>query len=68
MKASQFNAEKTSSFRLTENGYIKRVANAPLPISEARRQRHRAVSSLKEDDALMDVFFAYSHDTSCSII
>ena len=47
---------------LTENGYIKRVA-----ADQYRRQRRGGKGMrgfrLREDDALMDVFFAYSHDT-----
>ena len=47
---------------LTENGYIKRVA-----ADQYRRQRRGGKGMrgfrLRENDALMDVFFAYSHDT-----
>ena len=47
---------------LTENGYIKRVA-----ADQYKRQRRGGKGMrgfrLREDDALMDVFFAYSHDT-----
>ena len=47
---------------LTENGYIKRVA-----ARHYRQQRRGGKGmrgfSLKDDDALLDVFFAYSHDT-----
>ncbi len=47
---------------LTENGYIKRVA-----ARHYRQQRRGGKGmrgfTLKDDDALLDVFFAYSHDT-----
>ena len=47
---------------LTENGYIKRVA-----ARHYRQQRRGGKGmrgfALKDDDALLDVFFAYSHDT-----
>ncbi len=47
---------------LTENGYIKRVAARHY---RAQRRGGKGMRGfrLKEDDALMDVFFAYSHDT-----
>ena len=47
---------------LTENGYIKRVA-ARHYRTQRRGGKGMRGMSLKEDDALMDVFFAYSHDT-----
>ncbi len=47
---------------LTENGYIKRVA-----ARHYRQQRRGGKGmrgfTLKDDDSLLDVFFAYSHDT-----
>ena len=47
---------------LTENGYIKRVAARHY---RAQRRGGKGMRGfrLKDDDALMDVFFAYSHDT-----
>ncbi len=47
---------------LTENGYIKRVA-ARHYRSQKRGGKGMRGMALKDDDALMDVFFAYSHDT-----
>ena len=46
---------------LTENGYIKRVAARHY---RAQRRGGKGMRGfrLKEDDALLDVFFAYSHD------
>ena len=47
---------------LTENGYIKRVAARHY---RAQRRGGKGMRGfrLRDDDALMDVFFAYSHDT-----
>ncbi len=47
---------------LTENGYIKRVA---ARYYRAQRRGGKGVRgmAIKDNDALMDVFFAYSHDT-----
>ena len=47
---------------LTENGYIKRVAARHY---RAQRRGGKGMRGfrLREDDALLDVFFAYSHDT-----
>ncbi|MCY3834213.1 MAG: DNA gyrase subunit A [Chloroflexi bacterium] len=47
---------------LTENGYIKRVAARHY---RAQRRGGKGMRGFKlnPDDALMDVFFAYSHDT-----
>ena len=47
---------------LTENGYIKRVA-ARHYRAQRRGGKGMRGMELKSDDALMDVFFAYSHDT-----
>ncbi len=47
---------------LTENGYIKRVA-ARHYRQQRRGGKGMKGMSLKDDDALLDVFFAYSHDT-----
>ena len=46
---------------LTENGYIKRVA-ARHYRAQRRGGKGMRGFALKDDDALMDVFFAYSHD------
>ena len=47
---------------LTEKGYIKRVA---ARYYRAQRRGGKGVRgmAIKDNDALMDVFFAYSHDT-----
>ena len=47
---------------LTENGYIKRVAARHY---RAQRRGGKGMRGfrLRDDDALLDVFFAYSHDT-----
>ena len=47
---------------LTENGYIKRVA-ARHYRAQRRGGKGMRGMALKDDDALMDIFFAYSHDT-----
>ena len=47
---------------LTENGYIKRVA-ARHYRQQRRGGKGMRGMALKDDDALLDVFFAYSHDT-----
>ena len=47
---------------LTENGYIKRVA-ARHYRAQRRGGKGMRGMSIKDDDALLDVFFAYSHDT-----
>ena len=47
---------------LTENGYIKRVA-ARYYREQRRGGKGMRGMAIKESDALMDVFFAYSHDT-----
>ncbi len=47
---------------LTENGYIKRVA-ARHYRAQRRGGKGMRGMALKDDDALMDVFSAYSHDT-----
>ena len=47
---------------LTENGYIKRVA-ARHYRSQRRGGKGMRGMAIKDDDALMDIFFAYSHDT-----
>ncbi|MCY4466438.1 MAG: DNA gyrase subunit A [Chloroflexi bacterium] len=47
---------------LTENGYIKRVA-ARHYRGQRRGGKGMRGFTLKNDDALLDVFFAYSHDT-----
>ncbi len=47
---------------LTENGYIKRVA-ARHYRSQRRGGKGMRGFKLKDDDKLMDIFFAYSHDT-----
>ena len=47
---------------LTEKGYIKRVA-ARHYRSQKRGGKGMRGMALKDDDALMDIFFAYSHDT-----
>ncbi len=47
---------------LTENGYIKRVA-ARHYREQRRGGKGMRGFTLKDDDALLDVFFAYSHDT-----
>ena len=47
---------------LTENGYIKRVA-ARRYRAQRRGGKGMRGFRLRQDDALMDVFFAYSHDT-----
>ena len=47
---------------LTEKGYIKRVA-ARNYRQQRRGGKGMRGMAIKEDDALMDVFFAYSHDT-----
>ena len=63
-EASQFNKEDVV-ISLSENGYIKRVA-ARHYRSQKRGGKGMRGFALKEDDALMDVFFAYSHDTILS--
>lgn len=47
---------------LTENGYIKRVGTRHYR-SQHRGGKGSRGMSIKDDDALLDVFFAYSHDT-----
>ncbi|MCE2472395.1 MAG: DNA gyrase subunit A [Anaerolineae bacterium] len=47
---------------LTENGYIKRVGTRHYR-SQRRGGKGLRGMSIKDDDALLDVFFAYSHDT-----
>ncbi len=47
---------------LTENGYIKRVA-ARHYRAQRRGGKGMRGMSIKDDDALLDIFFAYSHDT-----
>lgn len=47
---------------LTENGYIKRVA-ARHYRAQRRGGKGMRGMSIRDDDALMDIFFAYSHDT-----
>ena len=47
---------------LTENGYIKRVA-AKQYRSQKRGGKGMKGMALKDDDALLDIFFAWSHDT-----
>ena len=47
---------------LTKQGYIKRVA-ARRYRSQRRRGKGMRGMSIKDDDALLDVFFAHSHDT-----
>ncbi|MYE79876.1 MAG: DNA gyrase subunit A [Chloroflexi bacterium] len=47
---------------LTENGYIKRVA-ARHYRGQRRGGKGMRGFTLKDDDALLDVFIAYSHDT-----
>ena len=47
---------------LTENGYIKRVGTRHYR-SQHRGGKGSRGMSIKADDALLDVFFAYSHDT-----
>ena len=47
---------------LTQRGYIKRVA-ARYYRQQRRGGKGMRGMAIKEDDALMDVFFAYSHDT-----
>ena len=47
---------------LTQNGYIKRVA-ARNYRQQRRGGKGMRGMAIKDEDALMDVFFAYSHDT-----
>ena len=47
---------------LTEQGYIKRVA-ATAYRSQKRGGKGMKGMALKDDDALLDIFFAWSHDT-----
>lgn len=47
---------------LTENGYIKRVG-ARHYRAQNRGGKGMKGMTLKDDDALLDIFFAYSHDT-----
>ncbi len=47
---------------LTDNGYIKRVGTRHYR-SQHRGGKGSRGMSIKADDALLDVFFAYSHDT-----
>ena len=46
---------------LTENGYIKRVAARHYRAQKRGGKGMRGMA-LKTDDALLDIFFAYSHD------
>ena len=59
-EANQYNQEYVV-ISLTENGYIKRVA-ARHYRPQKRGGKGMRGFALKDDDALMDVFFAYSHD------
>ncbi len=47
---------------LTENGYIKRV-RATHYRTQKRGGKGMRGMTLKDDDSLLDIFFAYSHDT-----
>lgn len=47
---------------LTESGYIKRVASSEYP-THHRGGKGMKGMALKEDDSLLDIFSAYSHDT-----
>ena len=47
---------------LTESGYIKRVASSEYP-THHRGGKGMKGMALKEEDALLDIFSAYSHDT-----
>ena len=47
---------------LTENGYIKRVA-ARAYRAQNRGGKGMKGMTLKDEDTLLDIFFAYSHDT-----
>ncbi len=59
-EASQFNRENVV-ISLTDNGYIKRVAARHY---RAQRRGGKGMKGFKlhEGEALLDVFFAYSHD------
>ncbi len=63
-----FNSEEGDLYRrehvvisLTENGYIKRVA-AQQYRAQKRRGKGMRGMAIKDDDALLDIFFAHSHD------
>ena len=47
---------------LTEQGYIKRVAARHYRAQKRRGKGMRGMA-IKNDDALLDIFFAHSHDT-----
>ncbi len=68
LEDDNYNLDEASLYRrenvvisLTESGYIKRVA-ARHYRAQKRGGKGRRGMALKDDDALLDIFFAYSHD------
>lgn len=69
LENDDFSLDEASLYRrenvvisLTESGYIKRVASSEYP-THHRGGKGMKGMALKEEDSLLDIFSAYSHDT-----